>query len=300
MMKAHADWATPAFGLAPAAPMTGPFTRRPFLEAWWRHRGEGDPLLVEGDDALLPLRLAGGTVRFVGEPDLTDYHSPLGPAGASLVEVFAGGLRPGSRLVLDSLPAEAADPLEAGLAAAGLAVRREVHEVAAVLDLPGDYDSYLGGLSGKQRHEVRRKRRRFEEALGPPVLARAPDRFGDFARMHRAAPGEKGEFLTDDLEAFFADLLAMPGTVLDVLLTTDGAPLAAAFGFEDGDAYYLYNSAFDPGAGTASPGTVLVDLLIERAIGAGLRRFDFLKGDEPYKFRLGAVPRPLSRLEAVR
>ena len=73
----------------------------------------------------------------------------------------------------------------------------------------------------------------------------------------------------------------------------DGSPVAAAFGFEDDVAYYLYNSAFDPSAGRVSPGVVLVSLLIERAIATGKTIFDFLKGDEPYKFRLGAEPRPL-------
>ena len=43
----------------------------------------------------------------------------------------------------------------------------------------------------------------------------------------------------------------------------------------------------------ASPGVVLVSMLIERAIEAEKRVFDFLKGDETYKFRLGAAPRPL-------
>jgi CelD/BcsL family acetyltransferase involved in cellulose biosynthesis len=299
-MRTHADWSTPAFGLAPAAPLTGPFTRRPFLEAWWRHRGRGSPLLVEGDAGLLPLWDDGGTVRFLGEPDLTDYHSPLGPDPAAPAGAFAGSLAVGTRLVLDSLPVEAADPLEGALTAAGLAVRREVHEAAAVLDLPGDYGAYLEGLSGKQRHEVRRKRRRFEETFGPPILERGPGRFDDFARMHRSAPGDKGEFLTDALEAFFADLLEVPGSVLDVLQAADGTPLASAFGFEDDDAYYLYNSAFDREAGGVSPGAVLVDLLIERAITTGRRRFDFLKGDEPYKFRLGAEARPLILLEAAR
>ena len=35
------------------------------------------------------------------------------------------------------------------------------------------------------------------------------------------------------------------------------------------------------------------------AIKSGLRIFDFLKGDEDYKARLGAKPRPLHRLEAT-
>jgi CelD/BcsL family acetyltransferase involved in cellulose biosynthesis len=45
---------------------------------------------------------------------------------------------------------------------------------------------------------------------------------------------------------------------------------------------------------------VLVDLLVRRALAERLHRFDFLKGEEPYKFRLGARPRPLFTVEGVR
>jgi CelD/BcsL family acetyltransferase involved in cellulose biosynthesis len=102
------------------------------------------------------------------------------------------------------------------------------------------------------------------------------------------------------VEAFFSALLELPGTVLDFLVGGDGQALAAGFGFEDERAYYLYNSAYFPAAAEASPGAVLVDLLIGRAIEAGRSRFDLLKGDEAYKFRLGARPRPLYLLEGVR
>jgi CelD/BcsL family acetyltransferase involved in cellulose biosynthesis len=40
-------------------------------------------------------------------------------------------------------------------------------------------------------------------------------------------------------------------------------------------------------------------MLIERSIADGLSRFDFLKGEEPYKYRLGAVERPLSIIEGT-
>jgi CelD/BcsL family acetyltransferase involved in cellulose biosynthesis len=43
-----------------------------------------------------------------------------------------------------------------------------------------------------------------------------------------------------------------------------------------------------------------VDLLVQQAIAAGLARFDFLKGDEAYKFRLGGRPRALFVVEGVR
>lgn len=95
---------------------------------------------------------------------------------------------------------------------------------------------------------------------------------------------------------FFAALHDDVGGVIDVLRGGDGVAVAAGFGFEDAAGYYLYNSAFEPEAATASPGIVLVNLLIEHAIRRGLPRFDFLKGSEPYKFRLGARPRPLYRI----
>ncbi len=167
-----------------------------------------------------------------------------------------------------------------------------------MLDLPDSRDAYLAGLASKQRHEVRRKRRRFVEVFGDATLRRRSEAFGAFVDLHRCAPGEKGEFMTDPMARFFESLLDR-GFVLDVLETSKGDMVAAAFAYEDDDAYYLYNSAFDPEAYHVSPGVVLVDVLIEQAIEAGKPGFDFLKGDEVYKFRLGARERPLFEVEAV-
>ena len=78
-----------------------------------------------------------------------------------------------------------------------------------------------------------------------------------------------------------------------------GEAVAAAFGFEDERAYYLYNSAYDTAAAASSPGVILADLLVQRSITEGLARLDLLKGNEAYKFRLGARPRPLFAVEGV-
>jgi CelD/BcsL family acetyltransferase involved in cellulose biosynthesis len=42
---------------------------------------------------------------------------------------------------------------------------------------------------------------------------------------------------------------------------------------------------------------MLVDLLVRRCLAEGLARLDLLKGDEAYKFRLGARARPLLVVE---
>ena len=97
---------------------------------------------------------------------------------------------------------------------------------------------------------------------------------------------------------FFGDL-ADAGFQVDLVSASD-RPVAAAFSFEDDDAYYLYNSAYEPDDAAASPGVMLLWCLIHRAIEDGKSVFDFLKGNEAYKFRLGAEPRPLYELRATR
>jgi CelD/BcsL family acetyltransferase involved in cellulose biosynthesis len=298
-VRIHQDWSTPAFALEPVAPETGAFAHRPFLETWFRHRGgDSDLMLVESTTGLLPLLRTGDTVAFVGDEDLTDYHSPLGTL--EFVAELLDNLPGVTHLRFDSLPIAAADAIVAALAEAGVTVEPHQHEVAAVLPLPASFDAWLAGLGKKTRHEVRRKRRRFEELLGPSRLERAngPEAVATFAAMHRTAFGAKGGFMTNSMEAFFGDLHAHAGAVVDLLYGTGPEPVAAAFGFEDDAAYYLYNSAYDPEARDASPGIVLVSSLVARSVAAGYARLDFLKGDERYKFQHGAEPRPLYVIEA--
>ncbi|MCP3975159.1 MAG: GNAT family N-acetyltransferase [bacterium] len=296
----HEDWATPAFDLDPVAPSVGPFPHRVMLRTWWEICGSGELVLLEAPDALIAMCNDSGTIRMLGESDLFDYHAPLGDDSPNAVAQWAADLPAGTQLELDSLPGLAADVFMNGLAAAGLAPVAEVHESAAVLDLPDDYEAYVAGLSKKQRHETRRKARRFTEILGPPRLERVggADAVVQFAAMHRLADGRKGKFMDSAMEELFAALEADAGAVIDFLYGDGEEPVAAAFGFEDATAYYLYNSAYDTGASAASPGIVLVAELIRQALETGHRRFDFLKGDEVYKYRLGASARPLWRVRA--
>ncbi len=291
-----AEWSDEPFAHAPIAGRTGPFPHRSFLETWWQHMAEEDRLaLITADDGTLPLRESGGRVLFCGDPDLTDYHSPLGEASTCIraaAEAF-----PGREYSLDSLPPEAATNLHAALddGAHPHAVARD--GVTMVIDLPDSDDGWLGKLRKKNRHEIRRKRRNFAATLGEPTLERRSD--GDavaaFAALHRSSAGVKGGFMSLEREAFFADLVASAGATVEVLSVATGV-VAAAFGFARDDGYYLYNSAYAPEAAESSPGIVLLATLIDTLIAEGVPRLDLLKGDEPYKLRLGGNPRPLYRI----
>ncbi len=287
--------------LQPLAPAVGPFSTLGFLRAVTTFVNQTLEV-IGGDRGVILVTRADGIIRMAGHPDLTDYHSPLGESLEALATRVAEEREDGWAIDFDSLPQEAAEPLAAALRAAGCDVSLEQHTVSAVLTLPGTFDGYLSMLSKKQRHEVRRKRRRYEDELGEIIHETHPDSgwaFEEFIRLHRLSDGEKGDFMTPAREEFFRTLMALEGWRIDALRVpgTDRAS-AALFSYSDDDGVYLYNSSYDPELADASPGIAIVGTMIETAIEEGLARFDFLKGDEVYKFRLGADERPLFRLEA--
>lgn len=286
--------------LRPTAEHVGPFPHRPFLEAVEAavgtspdsvhvHRTDGDSAVALVED--------GGTLRFAGPTHLTDYHTPLGTDPTALATALAAF--PGHRFVLDSLPREAADVVSRGVELLGAEYLAREEESTAVLALPGSHDDWLMAIGKKERHEVRRKRRRFEAEFGTiEIERRGLDAVPEFCAMHRTSPGEKGTFMTEEMEAFFTALAREAGATVHRLVC-DGVVRAAAFGFESEAGYFYYNSAYDPDAAMASPGVVLLSALIERQIERGATVFDFLKGDEKYKYRHGAEPRPLLTIEGV-
>lgn len=299
----YREWDVPGFGLTPVAPGVGPFSGRPFLQTWWAAAASESAQLLLSDDGagLIAAMVEDGVVTLVGHEDVTDYHSPRGEISPDLVGDLVRATGRNAAFRFDSLPEEAAKPLLETVRRFSADVAMAEHEVAAVLTLPPTVDDWLTAIGKKERHETRRKRRRFGNELGEPRLVRStgPDAVATFAEMHRKASGEKGHFMTDEMESLFAALEARAGATIDFLTGDDGVPVAAAFGFSDPFGYYLYNSAYDPDAGHASPGVVLVGMLIENTIEAGLSTFDFLKGDEAYKFRLGAHRRPLYALSGT-
>ena len=291
-MRIHQDWNTAGFDYPPVEDHLGPFPGRGFLRAVTPR-----PEVVEADGALLALeRDEDGAVRMAGPSSLTDYHSPRGSRVPGLVAEWWRHQEPGTRLEWDSLPRRAAGVVEEGLALAGAAPVTRRTAVTAVLHLPATYTEYLQMVGKKERHEIRRKARRYQRQLGEAVIRTEHGQgwgFEEFVRLHRLAAGAKGRFMDNRTESLFRRLADLPGWRVDLLADQGGKAAACVFGYSDADGYYLYNSSFDPAYSAASPGVVLLASMIEKAVKEGLSLFDFLKGDETYKRRLGAVHRSL-------
>jgi CelD/BcsL family acetyltransferase involved in cellulose biosynthesis len=63
--------------------------------------------------------------------------------------------------------------------------------------------------------------------------------------------------------------------------------------FDYNNDIYLYNSAYDPAYSSLSVSLLLKVFNIRDAVEHGKKRFDFLSGDEPYKYDLGGHDVPL-------
>ncbi|MFN2388258.1 MAG: GNAT family N-acetyltransferase [Actinomycetota bacterium] len=289
---------------------------------WWDEFGAGKDLWV------LTLRRAGKAVavvplyrklteeppplRFVGGVDLTDYLGPicapedreevaetlllwLGDAELEWAEFDAHNM---------AVPFGFAEFLVDHADRQGFDIALTQEETTAVLRLPGDWDSYLQGLRAKERHELKRKRRRIQRELPDASVRTSTDETLDrdlkiFIEMHRGTEGHKGHFMRPDIATFFERIAHdfMPRGWLRVdLLEVGGTAIAATFAFELERTLYLYNSAYEPEAGRLSPGLILVSELVKGAIEKGFTTFDFLRGPERYKYDLGAQALPLNRL----
>ena len=92
------------------------------------------------------------------------------------------------------------------------------------------------------------------------------------------------------------ELHGADGPLRLTFLSVGGRRIASGVHFETADSYLYYNAGVDPDARELSPGVVMVHAYMERALEAGIRRVDFLRGNEPYKYDWGAVDEPIQRL----
>jgi CelD/BcsL family acetyltransferase involved in cellulose biosynthesis len=257
-------------------------------------------------------RTADGTVRFAGG-ELTDEQDvaaapDAGDAAARAVARWLVEQRT-PRVFLEYVPDDTPtlDAFAEVLGASGYRVTREKLVTSPRIALPADFESYVQSLGKKERHELRRKLRRFESAPGTSFRwADDSERnamLDRFFALHRLSKGEKAAFMTDAAEAFFrdvADALAAVGWLRLGVVRAYGEDAAVLFAFAYGDTLALYNAAYDPALGSLSLGIASHAFAVRDAIAQGFKVYDLLRGDEPYKYDLGAVDRWLWRLEAVR
>jgi CelD/BcsL family acetyltransferase involved in cellulose biosynthesis len=297
------------------APTEGLFMTPDWLETWCRHLGSGRPLVFGIEDAGEVVALApidrvwvGGLAVLrplgLGVSDYFDLLLPPEPdRRRTALAAFADALveRAGAWDALDlrGVPAESPTVRELVVAASERGMRHAVvpgHSRPAV-SLDGTWDEYLNGRPGRFRYNLRSRLRRLQErgAVTFRSMTRPSEvRWAMVALTELHARRWRGQHTSTIFSAssaarrFYAEAARKYAErdMLDLtLLEVDGCPVAGSLGFVDGDTHYYYVPAFEPELASLAPSSLLLAHLIERAYERGLRRFDFMLGDEPYKAR---------------
>ena len=146
----------------------------------------------------------------------------------------------------------------------------------------------MASLTKKNRHELRRKKRKFDKENISYKLEESieQDIFEIFISQHKTSKGEKGNFMTDMVEGYFRNLLNLEGWKIYYTNTNNGV-ISTAFCYENENGCYLYNSSRNNKFDYINPGIILYDLIIQKLIEREMKFFDFLKGTERYKYDLG-------------
>lgn len=320
----------PAWNELLAASITNaPFLRYEYLATWWNSLGGGEwkdaRLAVitasENDQlvAIAPLFLTTNrdgeaALMLLGSIEISDYLDVV--ARRESLQPFLDGLLdwlgltyPEAWSALDWYNLPENSPTLAALKAAAArhswTYAEQVYQPTPSIALPGDFELYLDSLDKKQRHEVRRKMRRAEESgrgvrwyivADETRLAAEMDAF--MALM--AQDPEKAAFLSAPMRAQMqASALAAfhAGYLQLAFLEVDGEKACAYLNFDYANRIWVYNSGLDRKFMDISPGWVLLGYLLEWANNNKRSEFDFMRGNEDYKYRFGAVDRKVMRVK---
>ncbi len=306
-----------------------PFLRHEYISAWWEGMGGGEwkrgELYVvtarqeQGELAgIAPLfqtenRDGEQALMLLGSIEISDYLDVIAPPEAlpaffeALLNHLVEQHGMGTGLldlynILENSPTLPA--LQATAEKLGWEFSVQPLQHCPYILLPGDWEKYLCGIDKKQRHEIRRKLRRADEYYLPLkwYLLRDGDNLDkatdDFLKLMANDP-DKAKFLTPAMrEQMHAIVRAArdAGWLQMAFIEVNGEKVAGYLNFDYMNHIWVYNSGLDFRYSELSPGWVLLAHLLEWANENKRQSFDFMRGDEQYKYRFGAIDRQVVRV----
>jgi CelD/BcsL family acetyltransferase involved in cellulose biosynthesis len=195
-------------------------------------------------------------------------------------------------------------PLYAATEFEGLTIETIEENASPILTLPEGGDLHAVMSSGHLKN-LRYARRQMERAGNVEwVVADAGNRdelLDALFRTHAARwgmRGEEGMLMGDEIQSFHREVargLLERGILRLYGLRFNARLVGALESFFEKDCAYFYLHGFEPEVARYSPGIQLVGRFIDDAVARGIRRIDFLRGREEYKYRWGARDMPTYR-----
>jgi CelD/BcsL family acetyltransferase involved in cellulose biosynthesis len=297
-----------------------PFQAPEWLFTWWKYLGGRSlwTLAVRREGRLVGLaplfvhQWPDGQARRVswigaGISDLLDLliDSEFSlPGAAALFRYFRDNTADWDIIDLQDLRPES--PLLRNKADFGLRTRVVPAGVCPAFSLPDSVESFRGRLSKNHKRNLTRARRKLETSGELWVKIAAADDLSptmrDLFRLHEACWRKKNPpamLAQPSLQNFHleaASAFLKTGRLRLYSLQFEGETIACLYALVKGDRVFGCLSGFDPRLEKFSPGTLLLNYILEDSIHRGFREFDFLRGAEAYKYVWGARDRPNYRL----
>lgn len=314
------DLRAPWTALLQLAEISSPFLTWEWMFTWWQHYCVGDKqrrlaIIVARNGNEIVAILPGYVRRvstfgaelsefaFLGtEYESTDYLQVVGAAGGTtllpaMLE-FLMKEEPGldafvMENVLETHPL--LQSLRTLASRSGFSYEREPHRTCPYLDIRGDWEAYLAGLSAKMRKNVRRATRQLLDKGAEFSLvsdrAEVASAVADLFRLHErrfASKNASTGFRADLRQPFHArvsELFLDRGILRLFRVVVKRQTVATLYCFEFGGGLFYFQSGMDPAWEKLSVGTALVGHAVKHAFDSELNLFDFMRGSEEYKFR---------------
>lgn len=175
-------------------------------------------------------------------------------------------------------------------------------ETCPVLELPNSWEEYLKMLGKNMREQIKRYPKRLGKEFAVEYSLAQTERetqiaLDDLFRLHGArwrARGQTGVLATPRRQKFHRAVCSafLKNDWLRLwTLRCNEKPVCVLLNYFYNGKYYFFIGGFDPEYSRWSVGVCLFSVIFQRAIDEGAREFDFLKGEEEYKYRYGAQNR---------
>jgi len=298
------------------------FSTYEWLVPWWRAFGNRDRLLVlafrSSSSALVGLAPLAVTIhrgfpsslrvlRLMGDGshDSDNLDIPVRPGyEAAVSRRFLDWMRQNARLwdvcELNTLPANSliGARLTDDLAKSGWRCLTSTRP-QSVVELAENWESYLKGISSKERGKIGLRTRRLEKKYEVRIRPWAEENEIDsllqaLFELHakhwqlRGLPGTLHSPARRQFYGELARLLLARGRLKFWVLELNGKVVAAQFGLRYGTTVFSLQEGFDPEYAADSVGYVLRSQVLKHVIEDGVRRYDFLGGTDESKMRWGA------------
>ncbi len=167
----------------------------------------------------------------------------------------------------------------------------------------GDFDAWFAGRSSNFRGEMRRARRRLEQA-GGTIRTSSPETIEadlhTYVRLHLArweGGGSGFEQYGESLPRMLVDTAReLPAERLVLhLVELDGEPAGAQLFTQAGEMLSFHNSGWNPEHAKLKPGLVGMLHAVEQAFAGAVTRLDYGPGDYSYKLRFATGMEPVVR-----